>query len=431
MLMTFRYCLHPSYCLSHLLQMLCLVIGFYGVFYSTPVMANNQITNYRIFDHPSYTRFVIDMTGDARYSLSRIKNPERVVIDMHGTTWQAPATSTSHASHYIRNIRHAQHKNRKLRIVIDLTQTMMIKKAFILPPKGGDHFRFVIDLTPSNAATPPPKASIKAAQPKKTALTPKARAFKAPTPAFSPKKRPISTPKKKRKARKKPLIVIDPGHGGKDSGALGRVYRKKEKHITLSYGLALKRALAATHRYRVLMTRYDDRYIPLRKRVEKARNAKGDLFLSLHADSHPKASVRGFSVYTLSERASDKDAARLARHANKGDILHRVDLSHEQADVANVLINLISRETRNNSSRFAEALVSSLSKEVKLLKNTHRFAGFRVLKGIEVPAVLIELGYLSNRYEEKLLGKAYYQQRIVRGIVQAIDRHFAQQRAAR
>src|SRR5690606_36212483 len=151
--------------------------------------------------------------------------------------------------------------------------------------------------------------------------------------------------------------------------------------------------------YRVMLTREDDRFIMLRKRIETARKAKGDLFLSLHADSAPTRSARGLSVYTLSEKASDKEAEMLDARENKVDILSDMDLSEESKDVADILISLAQRETKNNSATLATLLVQQLGKKVKLLQNTHRFAGFAVLKAPDIPSVLVETGFVSNHQE--------------------------------
>jgi N-acetylmuramoyl-L-alanine amidase len=225
---------------------------------------------------------------------------------------------------------------------------------------------------------------------------------------------------------KKPLIVIDAGHGGQDPGAIGR-QGTLEKIITLNYAGALREALLKTGRYRVMLTREDDRFIMLHERVKIARDAKADLFISLHADSNPRAEARGFSIYTLSETASDEEAAALAERENKSDIIPGLDLSTTDPEVANILIDLTQRETMNKSAKLADAIVAAMPAKVIKLPKTHRYAGFRVLKAPDVPSVLIELGFLSNAEDERQLLMPEHRKRLVEGVVSGIDRFLAGQ----
>jgi N-acetylmuramoyl-L-alanine amidase len=223
----------------------------------------------------------------------------------------------------------------------------------------------------------------------------------------------------------KPVIVLDAGHGGQDPGTIGR-YKSREKDIVLQYARVLQKKLLATGRYKVVMTREGDKFISLRGRVVAARNAKGDLFISLHADSAPERTARGLSVYTLSEKASDQEAAALAERENKVDIITGIDLSGEREDVADILISLAQRETNNLSATFADMLVAQMPKHgVPLLPNSHRFAGFAVLKAPDIPSVLVEIGFLSNAQEEKQLKSPAYQDKVASGIVSGINAYFA------
>lgn len=226
---------------------------------------------------------------------------------------------------------------------------------------------------------------------------------------------------------KKPLVVIDVGHGGQDPGALGHG-KMQEKLLTLNYARALKDGLLRTGRYRVALTRDDDRFISLSDRVAIARRMQGDIFLSLHADSNPNKEAQGISVYTLSETASDDEAAALAEHENKSDIIAGINLDGADEDVAHILIDLTQRETMNKSAQLAEALVDSFHPKVTRLPRTHRFAGFRVLKAPDIPSVLIELGFLSHREDEKRLSSHEYQALIVSSIVTGIDRYRAREK---
>lgn len=234
-----------------------------------------------------------------------------------------------------------------------------------------------------------------------------------------------SSPKQVRKSRERPVIVIDAGHGGQDPGAMGE-RGTREKDIVLEYGFALRKALQATGRYRVVMTRGDDRFILLRERVAKAREAKADLFISLHADSAPEGAAHGLSVYTLSEKASDAEAEALAARENKVDVIYGLDLSAQSKDVADILVSLAQRDTNNRSAALAGEVVDAMDGSgVRLLQNSHRFAGFAVLKAPDIPSVLVEIGFLSSPSEEKLLVERAYRARVVKALVKGIDAFFA------
>ncbi len=219
------------------------------------------------------------------------------------------------------------------------------------------------------------------------------------------------------------VIVLDPGHGGVDPGTRG-VNGVDEKEVTLAFARAVARELRKSDRYRVFLTRTDDRFVPLRERVRMAQARDADLFISLHADSIADPKISGASVYTLSETASDAEAARLARKENKVDILAGVDLTDQDPIVASILIDLAWRETNNRSIDFAELLTEELGRVTRLLRRNRRFAGFVVLKSPETPSVLVELGYLSNERNAALLMDAGYRQRVAVAVRRAVDRYF-------
>lgn len=225
-----------------------------------------------------------------------------------------------------------------------------------------------------------------------------------------------------KKEAAKPLIVIDPGHGGVDPGTIA-ADGTREKDIVLQYAEALQEKLAESGKYRVMLTRDDDSFIKLRQRFEIARREKAALFISLHADAAP-ANVRGVSVYTLSEKSSDEEAEALAARENKSDVLAGIDLDQERKDVADILISLAQRETKNRSATLADLLVVALQSKVTLVPRAHRFAGFAVLKAPDIPSVLIELGFLSHRQDAKLLKSKSYRNKAVAGIASGIDAYF-------
>ena len=237
-------------------------------------------------------------------------------------------------------------------------------------------------------------------------------------------------PPRPKRDGKRPLVVIDPGHGGKDAGTIsvlagsgeGGAY---EKNVVLAIARAAAAKLRRDGEVRVKLTRDSDVFIPLGQRVAIARAARADLFVSVHADSAPNPEARGASVYTLSETASDAVAARLAARENKADVIAGVDLGVDAPGVGDILIDLVQRSTMNVSAGFADTLEDSLESAIGFRGEFHRFAGFRVLKAADIPSVLLETGYLSNVADATRLQSAEGARRIGEGIARAIEAHFA------
>jgi N-acetylmuramoyl-L-alanine amidase len=228
------------------------------------------------------------------------------------------------------------------------------------------------------------------------------------------------------------LIALDPGHGGRDPGALG-VRGTKEKSVVITIAHDLQRELQAGGRYRVMLTRAGDDFVALRERVARAQAAKADLFLSIHADSHPNSDVRGASVYTLSDEATDREAAALAARENRADtVVSGVRLGEQSDVVARTLVAMSQRHTVNDSCRFADTIVQTFGTNgVRLLPRTHRQAGFAVLTSPDIPAALVELGYLSNPQDEKLLTIRQHQLALARALRASVDAHFGAGAATR
>lgn len=220
------------------------------------------------------------------------------------------------------------------------------------------------------------------------------------------------------------LIALDPGHGGRDPGALG-VRGTQEKGVVMAIARQLQAELQVGGVYRVMLTRSGDSYVPLRERVARAQTAKADLFLSLHADAHADSEVRGASVYTLSEDASDREAAMLAARENRADATAGFRFAHEPDNVAQALFAMSQRGTVNDSRRLADTIVQSFARNgVRLLPRTHRQAGFAVLTSPDIPAALVELGYLSNPQDERLLTVSQHQIALARALRASVDAHF-------
>jgi N-acetylmuramoyl-L-alanine amidase len=224
--------------------------------------------------------------------------------------------------------------------------------------------------------------------------------------------------------RRDPTVVIDPGHGGVDPGAISPS-GVLEKDVVLPVASEFARQLAATRRFRAVLTRSVDEFIPLRDRVARARAWRADLFLSIHADALPDAEMRGLSVFTLSAQASDREAAALAISENRADQVGGLNLSRQPREVGNILMDLTRRQTRNSSITLARNVVDQLAREVVLLDRPQRSADFAVLTAPDIPSALVELGCLSNPQEERLLQLRAYQQKLARGLVRAVEGYFA------
>ncbi len=222
-----------------------------------------------------------------------------------------------------------------------------------------------------------------------------------------------------------PLVVIDPGHGGHDPGAISPHGGRREKDVTLELARAIRDQIVATGRVRVALTRGGDRYLVLEERYGIARRLKADLFLSIHADSAENEEARGASVFTLSEVASDREAAKLAARENKANIINGVDLGVHGGAVSSILLDLTQRETMSVASDFARLLHREAADEVPFRNNAHRFASFVVLKAPDTPSVLFETGFLSNKEDTAFLTSKAGQQKIARGVRDAVQVHFA------
>ncbi len=427
--------------------------------------AQSSVENIRFGINADSTRLVIETQHKTAFRSFILSNPYRIVIDLPKLD-QVNKQITSARPQNLKDFRYGALNDRVTRLVFEHTSPTIIKNAFFLPPLNGGNHRLVLDtasatietfaqnktkifgvqaLEAIEASTATPnvitQATTQATTPATVTTNSQTTFFTPPNPKAKPileqaqgfirqaeaAPLPDYTPRqiKEHKGGKK-IIVLDAGHGGKDPGAIS-VTKMQEKHITLAIAKQLKKDLEATGRYKVLLTRTGDYYIRLRQRVVKARNANADMFISLHADSMHSNKVRGASVYTLSETSSDKEAARLAERENKSDIIAGVPLEEEIDEIADILIDLSMRDTMNQSKKFGNMIVDSFqSKGIKVLGNTHRFAGFAVLKAPDVPSVLIETGYLSNKQDANLLKKPAHQRKISGAIVNAIDRFFAQ-----
>lgn len=386
-----------------------------------------EIQDVRFGAYPEKTRMVLDVSKVTDFRTFTLSSPYRIVLDLPHFSWQA-GKPTKPDETMINDIRQGKLNQNVSRVVFDLKKPIRIENAFLLPAQGGKSNRIVIDYTfASEQQFQKHKGTIHGTLNVETIeeIADKTTASNAiPRPPAN-SKRPTAASKNTK--IKKPLIVIDPGHGGQDPGALSRnkIY---EKHIVLALAKEVKRQLMQTGRYRVLLTRERDIYLRLADRVKFARKHEADLFISIHADSIHKPQIRGTSVYTISKKASDKQTARLAEKENQADIMAGLDLDIEDEQVAFILGDFIMNETTNQSKFFANTLVSKLQKQgIKTLQNPHRYAGFAVLKAPDIPSILIEAGFMSNKQEARLLGTKTHRAKIAKAIVNGIDTFFTSQ----
>lgn len=391
-------------------QVLATAVIFCCAFSAADSAAASGITSMRIGQGVGSVRIVFDADRKFDYKVFLLNEPKRLVIDTFDVKVSPEIEKYVDKNNLVTKTRLGSVGVDGIRIVFDLQKPAIVKKAFMLAPQSNFGWRFVIDVSIASEREFSSKVGSKYALSNENSF---AGSYSSSSSKSSSKAKTVN---------KKKIIVLDPGHGGKDPGAIGYsgVY---EKNITLAMAKELK-VILEKEGYKVHLTRSTDIFIPLRDRVKIARKYNADLFMSIHADSAVNRSAKGLSVYTLSETASDKEAAALAERENKADVVAGLNLLEHSKEVSDILINLAQRETMNRSSEFASFMVQEMRKSVKLRDNTHRFAGFAVLKAPDVPSVLLEMGYLSNRTEERLLKQKDYRRKLAVSTSKAVEKYF-------
>lgn len=354
---------------------------------------------------------VIDLTQEVKTRVEVLANPARLIVDLDGVAFAAgTAMASSKGLGPVASWRAGLFMIGQSRIVLDLAKPALVERVDFVRQAG------VVRLVVQIKAVAPARfeEQVRADQKRRLAMRP----TETPSPLA-------------RKSGAKPLVVLDPGHGGIDPGASGPK-GEAEKDLVLALGKALRKAIEADGRVEVQMTRDDDRFIPLDERVAFARSRGAALFVSLHADSlSGESDVRGASVYTLSDRASDADAARAAEKENRADMLAGLDTREDKREgIEDILFDLARRETRLFSQIVARTATSAIQKGARLHKTPLRSAGFRVLRAPDMPSILVELGYLSNAEDLAVLASDSSRGKLAAGLGEAIVRFLVSGRDA-
>jgi N-acetylmuramoyl-L-alanine amidase len=372
----------------------------------------------RLAGDAKQTRFVLDLDRTIQFRAFALPDPYRVVVDMPQVNFRLPAGAGTSGRGLVKGFRYGLVMPGGSRIVIDLAGPAKVTNSYVLDSANGQPPRLVVELEEVDRAS--------FAQAQGTPQAPQSRPELKP--AVSDSRAAIAAPETvpalpqpAAPSDPRPVVVIDPGHGGVDNGTQSGT--EVEKNVVLAFGLALRDRLEKSGKYRVVMTRTDDTFIALGDRVHVARTQSAALFVSIHADSLPKGEgdAQGATIYTLSDHATDAQAASLAESENRADAIGGVNLTEEPTDVADILIDLAQRETRTFSNRFARLLMGEMKTAAKMHKHPLKSAGFRVLKAPDVPSVLVELGYVSNKSDMENLVSEGWRSRIVGSMARAID----------
>jgi len=393
-----------------------------------PAQTSAQVADFpiaseaRLAGDATQTRFILDLDKAVPFRAFALADPYRLVVDLPQLSFRLPAGTGVTGRGLVKAFRYGLVMPGGSRIVFDLTGPAKVTNSTMLDAANGQPPRLVLELEQTDAASFM-KALAAEVQPQlKPAISESAAAIAAPQ--VQP-----AAPAKPAPADPRPVVVIDPGHGGVDNGT--RSGEEAEKNLVLAFGLALRDRLEQSGKYHVVMTRTDDTFIPLDDRVKIGRAQKAALFVSIHADYLPRGEgdAQGATIYTVSDKATDAEAERLAESENRADAIGGVNLTQEPTEVADILIDLAQRETRTFSNRFARLLMGEMKNTTRMHKHPLKSAGFRVLKAPDVPSVLVELGYVSNKSDLDHLVSDSWRSKTVGSMAQAIDTFLAKRLA--
>ena len=358
-----------------------------------------QIRDARLWRSADKLRLVLDLSGPVLYKTFTLTAPERLIIDLSGAQLRGDFSQLELANTPIRAIRSGHVGQGATRIVLDLSEPLQLN-SFLLPPQDGQGHRLVLDLS-HRAAPPAPMA----AAPVIDSIAPKGQAH----------------------AKRDIMVVVDPGHGGKDPGAVG-ARGEREKDVVLSIAQLLAKRLKREKGFDVKLVRNDDFFVPLRKRVEIARKHRADMFISVHADAAPRLTASGASVFALSEGGATSATARfMAQRENDADLLgatRLLNLKDKDPMLAGVILDMSMNATIASSLQLGGSVLDSLSGITSLHQKRVEQAGFAVLKSPDVPSILVETGFISNVRDSQRLVTARHQQAIADGLFTGLQRYF-------
>jgi N-acetylmuramoyl-L-alanine amidase len=377
----------------------------------------------RLAGDTRHTRFILDLDRPVQFRAFALADPYRVVVDLPQVNFQLASGVGTTGRGLVKAFRYGLVMPGGSRIVFDLTGPAKIAKSYVLEAANGQPPRLVLELEHADRTT-----FVQSLAPESR---PELRPGIAEANAVAARPESPAAPPPPQAADKRPVIVVDPGHGGDDNGTQAAGADFMEKNLVLTFGLALRDRLEKSGKYRVVMTRTDDTFVALADRVKVARSEGAALFVSIHADALPRGEgdAQGATIYTLSDKASDSEAQRLADAENKSDAIGGVSLADEPTEVADILIDLVQRETKTFSNRFARMLMNEMKTTVRMHKHPLKSAGFRVLKAPDVPSVLVELGYVSNKGDLEHLVSENWRNKTVGSMAQAIDTFLAKRLA--
>lgn len=419
----------------HALALLALVLSF------LPAAHAARILDVRVWPAEDYTRVTLENDSQVKATHAIVKDPERLVVDLEGVSLNQAlkdlVAKIQPGDPYVRQVRVGQYKPNVVRLVFDLKEAIN-PQVFTLAPVGKYKHRLVLDLYPVNPLDPiaallkksdtadkmpQPQAAPDAKPEAKTDI--KTQPDPQPTPAAIHSPKGAEKGDEKLELKRMITIVLDPGHGGEDPGAIGAA-GSREKDVVLAIANRLKAKIEQQPNMRVVLTRNGDYFVPLHMRVQKARQAQADLFISIHADAFVQPHARGASVFVLSEKGASSTAARwLARRENNADLIGGVNIKHHNRQLAGILLDLSTAAQIKDSMKLGKSVLGEIGGINRLHKGSVEQAGFAVLKAPDIPSILVETAFISNPEEEAKLNDDAYQSKLADAILKGARKYLA------